>query len=249
MFWPPMHAAVERFAHAEERKMAGTNWADNTLRGRMKSLLVLKAFALSVVSVLPTNVAGEKPVIVPLNEIWAYDMPGTRKVGDLDAVKSAEGGTKHPIVNEIVRSLGLKRPTETKSVGPAFIVQGTEKEALRNAHAVLTNVAKPSTKFSSANDLTLVFYTSLGGPYAHIDSVERTGRTITAKYRLVSHNTREDTLHFALIPLGPLGSGTYEVKIDLLGLFDQTGARKEPKAKSKNIVCSDTTFDVTERRP
>lgn len=214
----------------------------------MNSLLIFGAFALNVVSA-PSTLAGEKPIVVPLNEIWAYNMPKTLDVGDLDAVKKQGGGTKHPIVNEIVRSLGLKRPTETKSVGPAFIVQGTEKESLRNAHVVFTGLAKPSTKFSSTSDLTLVFYTALGGPYAHVDSVERTGRTIAVRYRLVSHNTRDDTLHFALIPLGPLASGKYEVKIESLGLFDHTGARKEPKAKLKNIVCSDSTFDVTEVKP
>lgn len=211
----------------------------------MNSLLILKAVALSLVSVLPPKGAGEKPVVVPLNEIWAYNMPRTRDVGDLDAVKKQNGVTKHPLVTEIVRSLVLKRPKKSDSVGPAFIVRGTGKEALRNAHAVLTNRALPSTKFSSATDLTLVFHTTLGGPYAHIDSAERSGRTIAVRYRLVSHNNREDTPHFALIPLRTLGSGNYDVKIELLGLFDETGARKSPSDKSKSVVCSDSAFDVT----
>lgn len=196
------------------------------------------------------EIADKRPEIVTiqLKEIWAYSMPGTRRVGELDAVKQ-DGVTKHPLVNEIVRSLALKRPKRAESIGPAYIVPGKGKEALRNAHATIANAVEPSIKFSSANDLTLVFYTSLGGPYTHIDSVERSGRTIAIKYRLLSHNTREDTLHFALIPLGKLRSGNYQVRIEPLGLFDETGARKEPSDKSKSIVCSDTTFDVTEVKP
>lgn len=219
----------------------------------MKSVSILAhliVYLLVVATSEDTRKGNPKRHAIPLGEIWAYDMPGTKKVGHLDAAKGQSGVTKHPFVNEIVRSLALKRPKKANSVGPAFIVRGTGKEALQNAHAVFTNRAQPSTKFSTASDLTLVFYTTLGGPYAHIDSLERFGgRTIAVRYRFVSHNTREDTLHFALIPLGSLRSGSYEVKIELLGLFDETGARKELSENSKSFVCSDSTFGVTEAKP
>jgi hypothetical protein len=207
------------------------------------------SFAFASISALPSGRVSEKPATIPLNEIWAYNMPKTRDVGALDAVRQENGVTKHPLVKEIVRSLASKRPKKNQSIGPALIVQGAGKEALRNARDVLTDLAKPSTKFSTTDDLALVFYTSLGGPYAHIDSVERSGRTIAVRYRLLSHNSREDTLHFALIPLGTLGPGNYEVKVELLGVFDETGARKEPSDKSKSFVCSNSNFGVTEAKP
>ncbi len=215
----------------------------------MKAFLLVGVYLLFAVVDLPANRSSEKIVNIPLGEIWAYNMPNTKKIGELDAVKAEGGVTKHPLVNEIVKALSLRRSLKGDSAGPSFVVSGIQKEALRNAHAVFTRAVKPATTFPSANDLTLVFYTTLGGPYTHIDSVNRVGHSINVKYRLVSHNTREDSLHFALIPLGNLESGTYEVRIESLELFDETGARKEPGSKLKGIVCSDSTFDVTKGKP
>jgi hypothetical protein len=208
----------------------------------------MKLLAIQIALFVVTPLASTEPRVIPLKDIWAYHMPGTRRVSDLDAVKQQSGITKHPIVSGIVRSLAAKRPN-LESIGPALIVQGTAKEALRNTNDIFTKFREPSSKFSLTDELNLVFYTTLGGPYTHIESIERTGPTIVVRYRLVSHNTREDTLHFALIPLGRLDAGTYEVKIESMGLFDETGARKEPSDKSKLVICTNTTFEVTEATP
>ena len=202
------------------------------------------SIAAVLIALLSTaNVIGQT-VTIPLDKIWAYDMPGTRKVQELDSVKQPTGGTSHPIVKGIIRSLSSRRREEKAAVGPAFVVLGSGKDALQNAHDVLANAAKTKAVFPPKSDLTLVFYTKLGGPYVHIRSVEHSGQVITVKYRFVAHNTREDTIHFALIPLGQLREGKYDIKVDQLRSVDTRGKPAEAIADPERFVCQDSSFSV-----
>ena len=156
-------------------------------------------FVCLLVTIAQSETASKQPqvVLIPLNEICAYDMPGTRKIGELDAVKEPTGTTAHPIVRQIVLALASRRPKEAEDVGQAFIVSTTGEKAVQDARDVITKSVVPRTKFSPETDLTLFFYSVLGAPYARIASVEKSERVITVKYRFVSHNTRDDTLHLA----------------------------------------------------
>ena len=186
----------------------------------------------------------QKPTTIPLDQIWAYDMPGTRGVGGLDAAKEPTGVTSQPIVNQIVTFLASRHAKEGENVGPAFIVRGTGRKALDNAKTVLTGTVKPESIFPSETDLTLFFYSVIGAPYVHIASVEKSEHMITVKYRFVLHNTRDDSLHFALIPLGQLREGKYEIKIERSELTDKKSWVQAAIPKFERAVCSGTSFVI-----
>ena len=186
----------------------------------------------------------QKPTTIPLDQIWGYNMPGTRNVSALDAAKELTGVKAHPIVRQIVSSLASRHPKEGENVESAFIVPGSGRKALENANAVLTNAVEPAKAFSPDTDLTLVFYSAIGGGYVRIASVEKSNHTITVKYRFKSHNTRDDSLHFALIPLGQLPEDRYKVKIEQIGSIDAKGKPSEPIARFERVVCRDTSFVI-----
>jgi hypothetical protein len=207
-------------------------------------------FAYLLVTTVQSENARKQPpaVVIPLKEIWAYDMPGTRKVGDLDATKDRSGVTIHPIVKQIVHSLAARRPKEGEPVGPAFIVSGTGKDALENARDAVSNSATSSKVFPPETELTLVFYTVLGAPPTHIQSVKRAGSLITVKYQFQSHNTRDDTLHFALIPLGHLAEDKYEIKIQRVGPVDTNAGKLGMITRMERVVCHGTSLTVRKEK-
>ena len=133
---------------------------------------------------------------IPLDEIWAYRMPGTKDVRKLDRVKK---GTlfESPTVQSILFALS-KRP---EKAGPSFVVPGTYKEALLNADRAFNN-GEPEP-VTASDDITLVFFSEEHGTrYVHVKSVEQSGNVFTISYQFVSHMSAESTKHFALIPLG-----------------------------------------------
>jgi hypothetical protein len=194
-----------------------------------------------------------KPKAIPLDEIWAYQMPDTRdvtelqpKIPDPGKLSKEELFRKSPIL-QIQRSLN-ERPKEGEKAGPAFVVVGTGEEALKNAHSVFVkkDEKEPVRFFPSDTDLSLVFYSYMSGRYVHIKSVEQSDKLITVKYQFVSHQTQEVTHHFALIPLGKLSPGTVQVKIKELPPVNEQNEEVERIPSPKSIVCDSFSFRVKE---
>jgi hypothetical protein len=163
---------------------------------------------------------GEPDRSIPLKRVWAYNMPGTKSVRELEPkveVKelSVDALLRDSVVLQIYHSL-LNRPKDDLIAGPAFIVEGTDKRALQNAASVLTKGKEPLRVFPADSDLTLVFYSFACGRYVWIDSIELSENRVTIYYRFVSHANAEMTAQFALIPLGKLQSGVVQVSIERL---------------------------------
>lgn len=206
------------------------------------SRLCVSAVA-TLVSTTCTDAVSEQTKLIPLDQIWAYYMPGTRDVRELDAIKKSTGVTEHPIVQQILHSLH-RSPRETHPLSPAFIVVGIDAQALEKARDVFAKKAKPVSTVPINTGVTLVFYSFVAGRYVHVESVEQTNHSITVKYRLVAHSTGEVTSHFALIPLGKLSEGLYEVKIKQLPPVDTAGKPAKPIHHTRQIVCGGFAFRV-----
>ncbi len=223
----------------EKYREAGFEPVDSTA-----STIVCRPFSFTIWEPTSTNEALSRvEVLVPLNQIWAHKMPGTRPVGELDASKTLTGTTEHPIVNEITQRL-RRRPKEGEKAGPTFIVAGTGKEALTNAHSVLLGNTTAAKAFSTEADVSLVFYSYSGGGYLRIDSVETAERVITINYRFVTHFTAESTVHFALIPLGKLPEGKYRVNIEQQQRIDTDGRPVTPIPDPWRIVSGNFSFRI-----
>ncbi len=168
-----------------------------------------------VSNVLRINVR-EKPgaadYVIPLKEIWALKMPGTRAMdrtfGGNDGLtfSSPEG----PFVSEIATTLH-KNP---RSLVPdeGFAVRGEGMDALREAHAVLVKGKSKPNSFHKDDKITLVFYSYSFGLSVHLVKVELRGDVLYLRYRF-HHGDPEVTNHIALIPIRNPGPGTLLIEV------------------------------------
>ena len=95
--------------------------------------------------------------------------------------------------------------------GPGFPVKGEGIEALNGAYDVLTDVGdRPTTV--PAGKVSIVFFARQSGQYCHLEKVEREENVITLSYRFHVFRSASVAAHLALIPLGELKPGKYEVR-------------------------------------
>jgi len=175
---------------------------------------------------------------IPLDQIWTFRMPGTKSVRDLEPKVelkelSVEAMVKSSIVHRIYHSL-----TRGKVAAPAFVIEGTGADALKNAESVFLG-ADPPEKLAANTDLTLVFYTVLGRE-VRINSIERDGDRITIKYHFNMRQANGMWADFALIPLGKLKPGMVDVDV-----VEQPIDGAEPSGL-EDRVSSSFSFQVTE---
>ena len=209
----------------------------------MKTLVACGLVGLAV------NALGAEPeaVEIPLDEIWAYEMPETRDVRELDTERNQNQASSHPIVKRVVKSLISRRDDEAKS-RTAFVVTGKGIESLRNADVSFRADKEREATIAPDLELTVVFYSMLGAPYVHIVSVERFDRTILVKYRFVEHSTRDSSVHFALIPVGKLSKGEYEVKIQQDQSVNLQGKDARRVKDAEQLLSSGFSFVVQEEK-
>jgi hypothetical protein len=221
----------------------------------MKRFLLTSAFLMACAGcalAAPAAPADDesKTVTIPLDQIWAYDMPGTRDTGQLEPNKPAKLGSG-PLVGEILRALAVT-PAEGKEARPGFAVLGTGLEAIREAHAVLVDNSKPRQAFPTGGEVSVVFFSYEAGSYVYLNRVERGGNVVEIYYRFVPHRTMNLTSHFAIIPLGALPAGKIYVKIlqsPLEQEYTIQGFRPVTDAVSRQIVCRSFSFSVVQNDP
>lgn len=187
---------------------------------------------------------------IPLERVWAYQMPGTLNVRDLearpertDAIDGIKEHTNQSNVSKILKVLN-RRPDDGETAGPAFVVLGNGKTALKNAADILSREEKASTVFPPGEDLSLVFFSHSCGRYVRLVAVEQSPGLIVAKYQFVSHATTNMSRHFAIIPLGALSEGGYQVKIEQVEPVDQQGKSAAPIHEPQRLVCGSFSFRV-----
>jgi hypothetical protein len=184
----------------------------------------------------------EKAVMIPLDQIWAYKMPGTKDIQRLDP------NPRSVFVGEIRQA--LKPTAKRKNAGKAFAIAGTDLAALRAFHAVLVKGGSVKETFSPNSPIHVAFYSYQDGLYIHLSRVERQGGTVNIFWRPVPHETKEATEHFALIPLGKLPSGRYQVNIIQLPLSNESidaGFHPVGNKVAEQTVCKSFSFNVTDQ--
>jgi hypothetical protein len=170
------------------------------------------AIALAFASFSFAAVAAE-PVTIPVADIWAYRIEGTRDVRDLEPDQFGEK-TKELSSEEKFKLLhasltqgildGLR-----KQDAKAFVVQGTGRAALLAAKdAIDGKVPRPLT---SSEEVSIAFFCSPVALTCQLEDVTRAGNTIDIPYRLTRRGDEWVSAYFALIPLGKLPAGKYEV--------------------------------------
>ena len=178
--------------------------------------------------------------VIPLNAIWALDMPGTRPMdrtirGDPPVYESPEG----LLVDEIRSSLKYD-PRKYPLGSECFIVLGTGMQALKEAHAVFIKGQPRQTSARKGEKISLVFFSYQFGAYVHISEVHQKANNIEIIYRFVPHETKDVTAHVALIPIDHLNVGSSQV----VTRIDVAASKRNWSQWSKRIVCRSFTFDV-----
>lgn len=149
--------------------------------------------------------AAAKPMSIPLKDIWAYRMPGTRDINELASPKGEES-----LVETVLKQI---RGIRSEDHGMAVLGEGVD--ALRAFHRIRTEgLSRNQIAFDAP--VSLVFFTKSQGWYVHLMSVEKAENSnrFTIRYRFVPHETAESTQHLAVIPLGKLPPGKYTVRVE-----------------------------------
>ncbi len=202
---------------------------------------------LGIAFFLCSAVAADDTVTIPLKDIWALEMPGTKDVNELDPKQLLI-----PMVIGQLRRIPVDQlpPYKPADAGEAFAVVGSGTNALKAAYRVFVDKKKPPQSFASNDAISIVFFAYQFGAYVHVDHVERNGTTIEIFYRFVPHLTAEVTQHFAIIPVGHLSAGDYDVKITQLPMM---GGYVPPKAipidqdAEQKYVCKPFSFSVIQK--
>jgi len=220
----------------------------------MKRFSIIISFVFSLVACSPVRVNAEnnKPRTIPLNEIWAYQMPGTKDVRELEPKLDVHDPNfkelwERSLVRGIASYLSTYVPDRGELAGPAFIVVGTGKEALKNAHAELVKDrgATRNSNVSANTELTLVFYSYVTGWHLRLKSIEKSPSVVTIKYQFVA--PREPAFaatRFALVPIGKLTKGEVKVEVEQLPPVDYAGRAMPPKRDADRFVCGSFSFEV-----
>lgn len=196
---------------------------------------VCRSFSFSVDEQRETDTAD-----IGLDQIWAYGMPGTRDIGKLEPNK-IPNYKYGPLVGEILHSL-RNAPAKDQDTKPGFAVLGTGMQALREAHTVLVRDKRPRDTFPAGSEVSLVFFSHQFNAYVHLHKVERQGTIAKINYLFVRHESHEETEHFALIPLGKLPSGKFDVQI-----VQSPSERPVSDKVARRIVSQPFSFSVADR--
>ncbi|MCI0331885.1 MAG: hypothetical protein L0228_01510 [Planctomycetes bacterium] len=198
-------------------------------------------------------IAGESTTI-PLNQIWAYTMPGARDIRDLDVAPAERPGLG--LLESILESSFHRADKRNfKDISrPGFAVAGSGRSALRAAHPVFADVAKPYKEFSTDEEVTIVFFSEPLSRYGvQIQHVKRTDKQVEIQYQLKPSIDGTNMTNFALIPLGKLPAGEYHVELKqsrrkLKPVEAKLGFKALDEEWSRDYLCKPFTFSVVGKR-
>ncbi len=151
---------------------------------------------------------------VPLKSIWAANMPDARNIRDLEPRTEGDNREFGPLMHTIYRTMQGGRSGDLwgrPDAGPGFPVPGEDIAALNAAYDILVGQYDRPTKVPSG-EVSLVFFARRSSGDCYLEKVSREGNIFTLTYRFHASRRGLVTGHFALIPLGILESGKYEVR-------------------------------------
>ncbi len=173
------------------------------------SRFVCQPFTFEVWSLpKPDPGLSEGAIEIPLDQIWASNMPGTRDIRSLDWKQL--GKLRRPLSTgslEPLFRLGKDR------AGPGYVVAGIGQVALVAAHKKLPEGEKPANVLPVGTGISVVYFSNGFTIGIGLHRVERRGNTIDVRYRFDSAGLDAGSSDLALISLGKLPVGEYRVNM------------------------------------
>jgi hypothetical protein len=206
---------------------------------------------------------------VPFDQIWGFNLsPGMHEMSaskkndnprsdpsvpptpesvqrawELSSWVAPEG----PLLEPIIRS--LKWVPVDRKTDSGFAVSGRDMGALQAAYDVLISHKSIQNTFAQDSEISLIFFASPVGEPLVFDSVTRDGSIIELKYHLVYSQVHDSWPSFAIIPVGKLPSGNYEVRITRLRIEQKMNGAIMPPLGPEwegRIACQPFSFTVKE---
>lgn len=215
-------------------------------------------------------------VEIPLDQVWGFDLPGTRDVAGMTLPvvdEKKQPGIDHESYRiqrgHIIEQLRQNLTTKPGSMDalPGFALSRTpDFYTLRAADmrlAITKKMGRPGFKPSQLGisqssplppneEVTLVIYSHPCSYFFRLKQVERDVNTITVRYQFEPHYSPESTIHFALIPLGKLPIGDYKVEMEQLPMekkWQEAGFLRVHNARARKLVNLPFSFTVAEKPP
>jgi len=183
---------------------------------------------------------------IPLDQIWALDMPGTRDIHSF----FRDGKSHGQPLGRILQALNPKQPMGRATPGFAVISAEGWQTELYFARRVLESNRR-SNSVPASEKVCAAFFSYASAYRVELEKVERRGPVIDIRYRLVPHQpsgqSDETAVGFALIPLGKLPAGDYRVEITQAPLEQQhldAGFQAVSDEEASRIVCQPFSFEV-----
>ncbi len=166
-----------------------------------------------------------------------------KKVADLSSRERVRRADKSLLSNALRPLADVPK----REAAQGFAVKGCKVDALKGAHSVLAKDAKPSHSFSAQDTISVVFFSHMNNAFVHIESIERNGSDIEVEYRFIPRFEAQQTVNLALIPLGKLPPGKFNVRmvaLPLEGKFIDLGIESVSSEHEARIVCRPFQFEV-----
>ena len=151
---------------------------------------------------------------ISLKRIRAAHMPGARNIRELEPRTQGDNREFGPLMHTIYRTMQGGRGGDLwgrPDAGPGFPVRGVDIAALNATYDILVGQYDRPTEVPPGN-VSLIFFARRSGGNCYLEKVTREENIISLTYRFHATRTAIVTAHFALIPLGTLEPGKYEVR-------------------------------------
>lgn len=211
---------------------------------------------------------------VPLDQVWGFDMPGTRDVAGITLPvvdEKKQPGIDHEsyriqrghIVEQIRQRLTTK-PGSMNALPGFALSRAPDFYTLRAADlrlAITNKMGRPgfnpakaepsrSSPLTPGEEVTLVISSYPCSYFFRLKQVERNENVITVRYQFEPHYSPESTVHFALIPLGVLPIGDYKVEMEQVPMdkkWQDAGFLRVHNVRERQLVSLPFSFSVAEK--
>ncbi len=181
---------------------------------------------------------------IPLDQIWALDMPGTQ---GLDKIAPDYGANSW---RRLRRLLAPKQPAKKAATGFVIALKQHRPNELDMISQIL-RFSRRSNSVPVTEEVGIVFYSTASAYRVEIEKVERLDSVVNIRYRLVPYqpnaSSPKTSVDLAVIPLGKLSSGEYSVEMTQSPMeqrFLDAGHKPVSDEQASRFVCQPFTFEV-----
>ena len=204
----------------------------------------LTTLALSLIFVTAAAANDEPVVTIPLDQIWALDMPGTLSMDKLVPNYDANSW------RNLRKLLTPKQLSKKAAKGFVIALKQNWPNELDKINQIL-HFSRRSNSVPVTEEIGIVFYSKASAYRVEIEKVERRDSVVEIRYRLAPHQSatpsKKTSVDLALIPLGMLPVGEYRVEMTRSPMEKahlDFGHKPISDELANRFVCQPFTFEV-----